>query len=167
MAAEDFCSRLGKYRMPFLWIGINVERAVRGTDSLLIDGASDYRYSDNSYKDQYNNHSGSYKSNPDSSENLDNTSLNSIPFSSRFPSMDKKSRLGTMSNNSSFERLDSNEGSKPRVINLSNFTARKGNIFRVFKQETEHLSDDDLCKYMMEMSLKKNSTYKKLKFLPS
>ena len=158
--AGDYCNRLGQYRMPFLWTGFNLERALQGSDGMFLN--PELRNGDSSLKEkELVSNSGSWKS---ESDNFENASLNSVPFSARYPSMDKKySRLGSMSNQSSAERIDSNE----IKINLSNFSAKKGMITRVFKQETEHLTDEDLCKYLFELNNKKNSTLKRLKVVPS
>ena len=137
--------------MPYVWVGFNLERSLTGKDGQFID-PSNYPYD----KD---NGCGSLKS---ESDNFDSISLGSLQ--TRFPSIDKKTRIGSLSNHSSFEQLD--PASKIRV-NLSNFSTKKGMITRAFKQETEHLSDEELCKYMYETNNKKNSTLKKLKFLPS
>ena len=160
--AEDFCSRLGRYHMPFLWCGFNLERAIQGTDGMFLN--PDIRNNgDNSLKDVSNN-SSSLKS---ESDNFDSASMNSLPFSSgRYPSMDKKfNRLGSMSNTSSSERIDFSDNSRMKV-NLNNFSTKKGMITRMFKQETDHLCEDDMCKYLFEINNKKNSTLKRLKIVP-
>ena len=158
--AEDFCSRLGKYKMPYLWVGFNLERALQGSDGMFLN--PDARNGENSLKEKdLNNSSGSWKS---ESENYDSASLNSLPFSARFPSMEKKyGRLGSVSAHSSAERIDSSE----IKTNLANFPLKKGLIPRMFKQEVEHLNDEDICKYLFEINNKKNSTLKRLKIVPS
>lgn len=161
--AQDFCSRLGKYKMPYLWAGFNLERALQGYDGMFIN--PDSKNGENSFKekDNLNNitSSGSWKS---ESDNFDSASLNSLPFSARYPSIDKKyGRLGSMSTHSSAERIDSSE----IKINLNNLANKKGMITRMFKQEVEHLGDEDICKYLFEINNKKNSTLKRLKVVPS
>ena len=158
--AEDFCSRLGNHRMPYLWVGFNLERALQGSDGMFLN--PDARNGDHSLKErELNNSGGSWKS---ESDNYDSASLNSLPFSARFPSMDKKyGRMGSMSAHSSAERIDSSE----IKTNLTNFPLKKGLIPRMFKQEVEHLNDDDICKYLFEINNKKNSTLKRLKIVPS
>ncbi|KAL5265112.1 hypothetical protein ACHWQZ_G006003 [Mnemiopsis leidyi] len=157
--AEDFCSRLGNHRMPYLWVGFNLERALQGSDGMFLN--PDARNGDHSLKERdLNNSGGSWKS---ESDNYDSASLNSLPFSARFPSMDKKyGRMGSMSAHSSAERIDSSE----IKTNLTNFPLKKGLIPRMFKQEVEHLNDDDICKYLFEINNKKNSTLKRLKIVP-
>ena len=146
--------------MPFLWTGFNLERALQGTDGMFLN--PELRNGESSLKEkEIASNNGSWKSEAD---NFESASLNSVPFSTRYSSMEKKyNRLGSMSNQSSTERIEPSDFK----INLSNLATKKGMITRVFKQETEHLTDEDLCKYLYELNNKKNSTLKRLKVVPS
>ena len=162
--AEEFCRRLGNYRMPFLWIPFNLANVIHDRSGVLHkpeDKNGDRSLNFNTQHDSLKSEDG-----------VDSISLHSLPpsmgsISSKFNLAEKAKRKNTMgmSQNNSFERLD-NVSDKNR-LDLGNFMTKNGVLWRVFRYENEHLADESLYKYMFDMTLKKSSsTLKKLKQIP-
>lgn len=144
--AEDFCERLGKYRMPFAWTGIYLTNIFNG---------------DNLDKDEKDRESMSTAS---SSNSLDRKSS-----TSSFDQLRKRaSDMGTLTRRGSLERrsekrrswspddfANSIETFRPIGITVSSF----------FKQESDKMKDEDLYKFLPELK-RPGAVMKKYKCIP-
>ena len=191
--AGQFCERLGRYRMPFVWTAINIMSILNSESSGAEKGAplaehksssldrrtaqpmpsKNNSSSSNSYalKNAYEsfrkaaNNSSSSSSSSSSLARDDSATrrTNSIKDSTLSSNKPKSSPLGSA--NPAINNPEHDEQQRQMSAQLSSFKPIAISINTFFKQESDKLSDEDLYRCLSD--LKKSTTLiKKLKCLP-
>ncbi|XP_078525587.1 dedicator of cytokinesis protein 7 isoform X3 [Lissotriton helveticus] len=132
--ADQFCQRLGKYRMPFAWTAIHLMNIVSSAGSLERDsGEVEIGPAE---KQEYNLTPGSPWSNM----------LQKNKLSERKGSWSER-RNSSIVGRRSLERTTSGDD----ACNLSGFRPATLTVTNFFKQEGDRLSDEDLYKFLADM----------------
>lgn len=140
--AQQFCERLGKYRMPFVWTAINIMSILNGN--------------------QTSQENGEKSTSLDRRSSLHQSKFYSSSVKNAYESFRKGARDESLTRRASSIKETKNEN---EVVNLAKFKPIAISINTFFKQESDKLSDEDLYRCLNDLKKSANSI-KKLKCLP-